>query len=35
VWRFLGLSFAGWNVPISALLAALGFYAARLAWRKA
>ncbi len=35
VWRFLGLSFAGWNVLISALLAALGLYAARMAWRKA
>jgi disulfide bond formation protein DsbB len=32
VWRFLGLSFAGWNVLVSALLAALGLYAARLAW---
>ena len=26
-WRFLGLSFAGWNVPISLGLAALGFMA--------
>ena len=35
VWRLLGLSFAGWNVLISALLAALGLYAARMAWRRA
>jgi disulfide bond formation protein DsbB len=35
VWRLLGLSFAGWNVLISALLAALGLYAARTAWRRA
>jgi disulfide bond formation protein DsbB len=27
-WRFLGLSFAGWNVIVSALLAGLGIYAA-------
>jgi disulfide bond formation protein DsbB len=32
-WRFLRLSFAGWNVLLSALLAALGIYGARLAWR--
>ncbi len=30
-WRFLGLSFAGWNVPISLGLAALGLVAARRA----
>lgn len=30
VWRFLGLSFAGWNVLVSALLAGLAFYAG---WR--
>jgi disulfide bond formation protein DsbB len=35
VWRFLGLSFAGWNVLVSALLAALGLYGARMAWLKA
>jgi disulfide bond formation protein DsbB len=35
VWRFFGLSFAGWNVLISALLSALGLAAARLAWRQA
>lgn len=29
-WRFLGLSFAGWNVPISLALGALGLTAA---WR--
>lgn len=34
VWRFLGLSFAGWNVLISGLLAVLGLYAARLAWQR-
>ena len=32
-WRLLGLSFAGWNVLVSALLAALGLYGALLAWR--
>jgi disulfide bond formation protein DsbB len=31
-WRFLGLSFAGWNTLVSLLLAALGIYGARLAW---
>lgn len=35
VWRLLGLSFAGWNVLISALLAGLGLYAARKAWQTA
>jgi disulfide bond formation protein DsbB len=35
VWRFFGLSFAGWNVLISVLLAVLGFAAARLAWQQA
>jgi disulfide bond formation protein DsbB len=33
MWRFLGLSFAGWNVLVSALLAALGLHAAGAAWR--
>ncbi len=33
VWRFLGLSFAGWNVLVSALLAVLAFYAASLSFR--
>jgi disulfide bond formation protein DsbB len=33
VWRLFGLSFAGWNVLVSGLLAALGAYAVRLAWR--
>ena len=33
-WRLLGLSFAGWNAIVSALLAGLGLYAARLAWRR-
>ena len=32
VWRFLGLSFAGWNVLISALLAALAALGAWRAW---
>lgn len=32
-WRLLGLSFAGWNVLVSVLLSALGFYGALLAWR--
>ncbi|MFZ1681349.1 MAG: disulfide bond formation protein B [Rhizobiaceae bacterium] len=27
-WRFLGLSFAGWNVPISLGLAAIAFFGA-------
>lgn len=35
VWRFLGLSFAGWNVLVSALLAALAFHAAALCRRRA
>jgi disulfide bond formation protein DsbB len=35
VWRFLGLSFAGWNVLVSALLAGLAFYAASLSRRPA
>ncbi len=34
-WRFLGLSFAGWNVLVSAALAALGLYGARQALRRA
>lgn len=33
-WRFLGLSFAGWNVLVSALLAGLAFYAAALSGRR-
>jgi len=32
-WRLVGLSFAGWNVLVSALLVALGLYGALLAWR--
>lgn len=32
-WRLAGLSFAGWNVLVSALLAALGLYSAKLAFR--
>lgn len=32
-WRLLGLSFAGWNVIVSALLLGLGLCGARLAWR--
>jgi len=32
-WRFLGLSFAGWNFLIAAFLAALAFHATRQAWR--
>lgn len=32
-WRMFGLSFAGWNVLASALLAALSVVAARVAWR--
>jgi disulfide bond formation protein DsbB len=34
-WRFLGLSFAGWNVVVSALLAAGALAAALEAWRRA
>ena len=33
VWRFLGLSFAGWNVLVSGFLAVLAATAARMAWR--
>ena len=33
-WRMLGLSFAGWNVLVSALLAALGVAGAAMAWRE-
>lgn len=33
-WRFAGLSFAGWNALISALLALLGIAAARMAWQR-
>ncbi len=32
-WRFLGLSFAGWNVVLSLLLSLSAFTAARLSWR--
>ena len=32
-WRFLGLSFAGWNFLIAGFLAALAAYGARQAWR--
>ena len=35
VWRFLGLSFAGWNVLVSGLLAAVAIGASRVAWRAA
>ncbi len=34
-WRLLGLSFAGWNVLISALLAGLGAFAAAASLRRA
>ncbi len=34
-WHFMGLSFAGWNVVVSALLAAGAFTAALEAWRRA
>jgi disulfide bond formation protein DsbB len=34
-WRFLGLSFAGWNVLVSALLAAGAATAALQSWRRA
>ncbi len=34
-WRMLGLSFAGWNVLVSALLAVFGALGARMAWRGA
>jgi disulfide bond formation protein DsbB len=34
-WRFLGLSFAGWNVVFSALLAAGAFTAVIETWRRA
>lgn len=33
-WRFLGLSFAGWNVVLSLLLSLSIFTAARLAWQR-
>ena len=33
-WRFLGLSFAGWNAVLSLLLALGAFTAARLSWRR-
>ena len=33
VWRFLGLSFAGWNFLVSTALAAGGLVAAAAAWR--
>jgi disulfide bond formation protein DsbB len=32
VWRFLGLSFAGWNVPISLALTAGGLYGLARSW---
>lgn len=35
VWRFLGLSFAGWNFLVSALLAGLALFAAGQALRRA
>ncbi len=34
-WRFMGLSFAGWNVLISAALAALAAVAAAVSFRRA
>ena len=34
-WRFLGLSFAGWNVVMSGALAGLGAFGAVAAWRRA
>jgi disulfide bond formation protein DsbB len=34
-WRMLGLSFAGWNVLISGLLAVLAAMAAFISWRRA
>ncbi len=34
-WRLLGLSFAGWNVVVSATLAGLGGVGAAAAWRRA
>jgi disulfide bond formation protein DsbB len=34
-WRMFGLSFAGWNVLVSALLLVLSAIAAKLAWRPA
>lgn len=34
-WRFLGLSFAGWNAVLSLLLALSVFAAARLCWQRA
>src|SRR5688572_32826608 len=34
VWRFLGLSFAGWNFLVSIALAAGGLVAAAAAWRE-
>jgi disulfide bond formation protein DsbB len=33
-WRFVGLSFAGWNALISALLAVLGLTGAGMAWQR-
>jgi disulfide bond formation protein DsbB len=33
-WRFLGLSFAGWNALISLLLAVFGAAGAAAAWRR-
>ncbi len=33
-WRLFGLSFAGWNVVVSAILVALSLVAARMAWRR-
>ena len=34
-WRFMGLSFAGWNAVLSLLLAIGAFTAARLSWQRA
>ena len=33
-WRFIGLSFAGWNVVLSFLLALATFTAARISWQR-
>jgi disulfide bond formation protein DsbB len=33
VWRFLGLSFAGWNAIVSLLLVVFGVLGVRAAWR--
>jgi hypothetical protein len=35
VWRFLGLSFAGWNAIVSAVLAGLALSGLARSWRAA